>query len=563
MREARLCGENGAKKAYFKIKGANCEYHAINGLENVPYICLRLPTGGGKTFLAAHSVKTAARHYVHKDFPAVLWLVPTAAIKQQTVQALKNPAHPCRIALDQSFGGNIAVFDIEDFACVRPADMAGKSCVFVSTVQSFNVKNTEIRNIYADNESLEPHFADIPPETAEKLEKNGHGRAKCSFANLLNIHQPIVIVDEAHKAVTELNRETMCRLNPACIIEFTATPDEKESNVLCRISAAQLKAEEMIKLPIMLTETQTWQQSLAEACLMLNKLSQAARLENEYLRPIMLIQAENKGQQTTEEAVKKHLIEVEHILPERIAIATGEQKELEGINLLSPACHIDFIITKQALREGWDCPFAYIFCSVAKTKSLTAVEQFLGRVLRMPYAKKRKDNSLNRAYAYVSSSCWTNAVAKLKDSLTQMGFDEQESREYLKPPENSLNLSYQFTAANLDLSVFSDEEKKQLSAEQHSDGSATVYVNDSTPLVLREKIAEYLPKNERLSLFSTFSMAEHKEPSFAEKGEKFAVPQLCLFDDNAWRPVLDSEAYLPDGWKLLIIRRSFPLRNFP
>ena len=554
LEEARIVGP---KEAFYKILGNDrVPYHAIPGLEDIPYVCLRLPTGGGKTFLATHTVKLAAQHYVDKDYPMVLWLTPTSAIKQQTIETLKNPTHPNREVLDAAFKGNVAIFDIDDFANLRPTDIANKTCVFVSTVQSFNVKDTDIRNIYADNESLEPHFKVIPAihlESLEKVEsgKPDAGRVKNSFANLLHMHQPIVIVDEAHKAVTELNREIMKRLNPACIVEFTATPNEKESNVLYRVSAVELKAEEMIKLPIMLTETQTWQQSLTEACLMRNKLAQDAKLEKEYIRPIVLIQAESKGQEITEDIIKQYLIDNEHISADRIAIATGEQKELDGINVLDPNCPIDFIITKQALREGWDCPFAYIFCSVAQTRSLTAVEQFLGRILRMPYAKRRSQADLNKAYAYVSSACWTNAVAKLKDSLVEMGFDEQESQEYLKPEPSKLGLTYSFTSSPVDTSTLTAEEKQELALQQLPDGRITVQVKTDIQPTLRDKFARLLSKQEAIAFFNTCNIITPKEPSFAEKGEKFSVPQLCLFTDDSWNVIQDREFYLPNGWKLL------------
>ena len=561
LNEARI---SGAKEAFYKIKGnSNIPYHAIHGLEDIPYVCLRLPTGGGKTFLSAHSIKLAAQHYVDKDFPMVLWLTPTSAIKEQTIETLKNPTHPNREVLDAAFNGNIAIFDIDDFTNIRPSDIAHKTCVFVSTVQSFNVKNTDIRNIYADNENLEPHFVSIPAQFQESLEKveagkADAGRVKNSFANLLHIHEPIIIVDEAHKAVTDLNREIMNRLNPSCILEFTATPNEKESNVLYRVSAVELKAEEMIKLPIMLTETQTWQQSLTEACLMQNKLAQTAKLEKEYIRPIVLIQAENKGQETTEDKVKQYLIENEHIAAERIAIATGDEKGLDGINILDPKCPIDFVITKQALREGWDCPFAYIFCSVAQTRSLTAVEQFLGRILRMPYAKKRAQDDLNKAYAYVSSACWTNAVAKLKDSLVEMGFDEQESTEFLRPEPKKLGLQTTFKATKLDTSTLTEEDKKELSIETHVDGSVTMQIKQDISPVLRDKVAKLLPKQEQIAFFTTCGFMEKKEPSFSEKGAKFSVPQLCLFTEDSWN-VIDREFYLPNGWKLL----DFPAELAP
>ena len=552
LEESRV---SDAKAAFEKVTGKSSDsYHPIHGLEDIPYVCLRLPTGGGKTLLATHSIKLAAQHYVDKDFPMVLWLTPTSTIKQQTIATLKNPTHPNREVLDAAFKGNVAIFDIDDFTNIRPSDIANKTCVFVSTVQSFNVKNTEIRNIYANNENLEPHFTNVPlrvQDTLEKVEGGASaGRVKNSFANLLHIHQPIVIVDEAHKAVTDLNREIMNRLNPSCIIEFTATPNEKESNVLYRVSAVALKAEEMIKLPIMLTETQTWEQSLTETCLMRNRLAQLAKQEKEYIRPIVLIQAESKGQETTEDVVKQYLMENEHIEEDRIAIATGEQNDLEDLNILDPKCKIDFVITKQALREGWDCPFAYIFCSVARTKSLTAVEQFLGRILRMPYAKKREQADLNKAYAFVSSVCWTNAVAKLTDSLVEMGFDEQETQEFVKP-EPKLGLNYTFTATKLDTGKLTEEEKKELEVKENDNGSVTISIKTDIKPELREKVSKLLPKQEQIAFFNTCNIITKRELTMSEKGVKVSIPQLCLFTDDAWRPVVDSEFYLPEGWDLL------------
>ena len=101
---------------------------------------------------------------------------------------------------------------------------------------------------------------------------------------------------------------------------------------------------------------------------------------------MLLIQAENRDKPANVDAVKQYLIEDEKIAAERIAIATGDQRELDGIDLFDPACPIEVIITVQALKEGWDCSFAYVFCSTANISASRDVEQLLGRVLRMPYA---------------------------------------------------------------------------------------------------------------------------------------------------------------------------------
>ncbi len=407
------------------------ETYDTHGLGEIPYVCLRLPTGGGKTLLAAHSVKRIAQHYLSEDSPVVLWLVPTNTIRTQTLDALRDPAHPYREVLDQHFRGQVKVCDIGDVAQLRPHDLDTKACIVVGTLATLRVEDTDGRRIYAHNEAFEEHLKHVPAK--EGFERDDKGHVKYSFANVLNHHRPIVILDEAHKARTKLSFETLKRIHPACILEFTATPKaEAGSNVLYHVSASALKAEDMIKLPLMLTAHDAWQNAVRDALLTRKGLEDEAGKETDYIRPIVLFQAQNKGQEVTVEVLKQHLIEFEKVPESAIAIATGAQRELEGVDLFDPACPITCVITIEALKEGWDCSFAYVFCSVAKVKSSTDVEQLLGRVLRMPYAKTRKQEALNRAYAHVSSSEFYESATSLRDCLVSMGFEEMEADAFLQ-----------------------------------------------------------------------------------------------------------------------------------
>ena len=417
----------GAEGAFQKIH-PTYNYHKIKNLEDIPYVCFRLPTGGGKTYIATKSISIAANSYLEKKFPVVLWFTPTTTIKTQTIEAFKRNDHPNREALERSFCGNVAIFDIEDYTNIRPHDLENKCCVFVSTIQAFRTNNTNSRRIYAHNENLEPHFAKIPisKQNLEWSENEEYAdKIKFSFANLLSIHKPIIIADEAHNNNTDLSYEVLKRVNPSCIMEYTATP-AKNSNVLHHVVAMELKIEEMIKLPIVLTIHQTWEQSLSASVLTTKGLSKIARNDKRYIRPIALIQAESKNKEITVDIIKKYLIENENIEPEKIAVVTGDQKELDGMNVFDPSCAIEYVITIEALKEGWDCPFAYVFCSVAQRYSTKDIEQLLGRVLRMPYAKSREQEELNKAYAFVSNCSWQEGIAQLKDRLVDMGFEENE-----------------------------------------------------------------------------------------------------------------------------------------
>ena len=265
--EARVAGPKGAYEAITKepeqanrLGRYGGAYASLAELPAMPYVCLRLPTGGGKTILGAYAIGIARDAWVEKDYPMVLWLVPSNTIRLQTAEALKNARHPYRQAVDEAFDGRVRVFDIADFTHIRPHDIRDHCCIVVGTIQTLRVSNTEGRKVYAHNENMEPHFAALP-KSLPGLETLEGGGCKFSFANLMHIHRPLMIVDEAHNAVTGLTREMQARVNPSAIIEFTATP-RLNSNILHGVTAQELKLEEMIKLPIMLSEHDTWQNAV-------------------------------------------------------------------------------------------------------------------------------------------------------------------------------------------------------------------------------------------------------------------------------------------------------------
>jgi type III restriction enzyme len=201
--EARVAGAGNAYRLITqepeqaKRLGRYCsDYRALEALPDAPYVCLRLPTGGGKTILAAHAVAIARDTIIEKDYPFVLWLVPSNTIRQQTAEALKNPRHPYRRVLDEAFEGRVRIFDIADFTQIRPHDIRDNLCIVVGTIQTLRVSNTEGRKVYAHHEDMEPHFTGAPLH-APGLEREEGGSVKFSFANIMHLHRPLMIVDEA------------------------------------------------------------------------------------------------------------------------------------------------------------------------------------------------------------------------------------------------------------------------------------------------------------------------------------------------------------------------------
>jgi type III restriction enzyme len=552
-------------------------YSPVEGLETVPYCCIRLPTGGGKTLLGAHAVKVAADAYMERARVPVIWLVPSNTIQTQTLDALKQPRHPYRVALDDAFGGAVAVYDISERRQIRPRDFIEKTIVIVATYQAFRVEDRSDRNVYRDDENLEDHFRDA--RMSEGLEVNEEGPRKgdisLSFANVLHRQRPLMILDEAHNFMTGLSAGTKQRLNPSAIVEFTATPKPR-SNVIASASAAELKSADMIKMPIHLSQHGSWQQAVAHSVQNRAWLAGIAKAAGEPIRPIALYQARpaTEGADATVEILKTHLIETERVPADAIAVATGDQRGLDGIDLFDPACPIEHVITVQALKEGWDCSYAYVFCSLAGIRSAGAVEQLLGRVLRMPFATRRASEELNRAYAHVSEVSFAAAAEGLTDRLTDMGFDEASAREAIleAPPELAIDggtigpfySAPQPVRLNVgerpDISGWSAEAQRATRmADDGAGGVVLVVANDAPEEVHREvarAVEAVAPGSVEAIERQIAQAALARSP--AEQGISFVVPRLHLAVQGALDLAYPESFIDLAGWDLLAHPATLP-----
>ncbi|NOT20930.1 MAG: DEAD/DEAH box helicase family protein [Sideroxydans sp.] len=555
--------------------------------DDVPCVCLRIPTGGGKTVLAAHAVALAGKAVLDSDAPIALWLTPSDTIRSQTLEALSNARHPYRQALAHYFGDRVQVCDLESLQTISPHDV-GKACiVVVATIQSFNVTDTAKRNVYSFFEELAPHFDNLPANQSANLEKVTEadlqnqpyltaadvGRVKYSLANWLHLRQPVVIVDEAHNNRTDRFFKTLGRLNPSCVVELTATP-VAGNNVLYHVSAQELKTEQMIKLPIVLAEhPEGWRECLRDAVLTRDGLELTAQKETDYIRPIVLVQAAPKGNEATVDVVRQHLIEQENIPEEQIAVATGSQKELDGINLFDRGCKIRYVITVEALKEGWDCSFAYVLASLQSVKSAKDVEQLLGRVLRMPYAKQRQQDALNKAYAHIVAENFAEAAATLKDRMVQnMGFERLETGALIIPQQPLPLTGGHGGTPSIpaipdchievpqvpDTQHWPEEIKTAVQIRETSQG-ATILLKgdvDSDTLAQAEAfISKTLPEKARVAVKEQFDAHRAVRQALrapAQLGLTFArIPQLCLQLDG-YLEIVEKETLSSIGdWDLL------------
>jgi len=550
-----------------QVYGTGIAYREVKELPGLPYVCLRIPTGGGKTLVACHSIGIAATDLLHTDNPVVLWLVPSNAIKEQTINALKDKAHPYRLALEEVMP-SVSVLSIQEALYVTRPTLATVTTVIVSTMQAFRVDETEGRKVYEQSGALMDHFNGVDLALLDSLDKYEDGKPVQSLANLLRLHRPIVIVDEAHNARTTLSFETLARFNPSCIIEFTATPDTENnpSNVLHTVSAAELKADNMIKLPIRLETRPDWKELVGDAITLRKHLEELAlserRATGEYIRPIMLLQAQAKSQNQetlTVEVVEQCLLEDFAIPAEQIRRATGTDRGIDGLDLSDPSCAVRFIITVQALREGWDCPFAYVLCSVAEMRSSTAVEQILGRIMRLPKAQRKQYEELNMSYAFAASRNFIEAANALEDALVQNGFNRQDAKDLIgkipEKPQGGLEQYWEKATETVTevpkLDTLPEEIASKVTYdEQKGEISFSGIMEEREKFALQHCFSTPAAKASIERVFrKSRGLAAEQLKSPAERGEAFSIPVLSIKQGNLFE-AFEQTHFLEMPWEL-------------
>lgn len=343
-------------------------YRPLPTLARVPYVCLRIPTGGGKTLIGGLAIERANRSLLFTRHSVTLWLVPSEPIREQTLKALRAPSNLLHQAVYSALG-EVTILEVDQALRVKPNVLNGSNAIIVATMQAFKQEDVDRLSVYKQNTDMMPHFEDVSDPAV---------KGNLSLVDMLRMRRPFVIVDEAHNQGTPLAFETLARFEPSAILELTATPDRSRqpSNVLFSVGASALQAADMIKMPLELVRRDNWHDAVRDAIACLNKLQAHAEAEcaatRDYLRPIMLLQAERKDTEhetLVPERVKQSLIDDFGVPADQIAIATGATDEIVGEDILSEKSRKRFIITIDKLREGWDCPFAYVLCSFRNTNS--------------------------------------------------------------------------------------------------------------------------------------------------------------------------------------------------
>lgn len=425
---------SSAYSALWNGKGVNVGIDGMppynSELAGVPQVCFKVPTGGGKTFLAANSIKPIFDSMPHIHPKAVVWLVPSDAILTQTYRTLTDKNHDYRKKIDVDFGNKVEIYSKQQLLNgqnFNPTSVSDNLSVFVLSYDSFRTSKKDGRKAYQENGSLLP-FVRFKQDSGSLLEDTD----ETALIQVIRKLNPVVIVDESHHATSKLSKEMLQNFNPSFVLDLTATP-KNGGNIISFVDARQLKAENMVKLPVIVYNRKSQEDVFVSAISLRRKLENEAVEEQKnggrYIRPIVLFQAQPRtnDDSTTYDKIKHILIDMG--IPEsEIAIKTADRDELKNIDLSSHDCSIRYIITVNALKEGWDCPFAYILATVANRTSSIDVEQILGRILRLPNTRKNEREVLNLSYVITSSNAFYATLDKVVAGLNAAGFTSKDYR---------------------------------------------------------------------------------------------------------------------------------------
>ena len=548
-------------------------YH--DDLNGAPNVCIKVPTGGGKTFLAASSVKTVFDKLPTGKTKFVVWLVPSDAILTQTVANLSNPNHPYRQRLNRDFGGCVNVYTKEQLLNAqnfKPTDVMENLSIAIFCYASIraNPKSKDDKKIYQENGNL-LGFAEMFNDK-ELLLADTPDTALLQVIRQMN---PVVVVDESHNAKSELSIAMLQNLNPSFVLSMTATPT-KRSNIISYVNARELKKENMVKLPVVVYNRPDRKSVIYDAVKLRGVLELKAKAEAAvagrppyhadegraasplaaaYIRPIVLFQAQPKNTEdsATFEKIKAKLVAI-GIKAEEIAIKTAGKDDLKTVDLMAPNCPVRYIITVNALKEGWDCPFAYVLASLANKTSQVDVEQIVGRILRQPYARKHGEKLLNMSYVLACSADFQATVKSVVDGLNGAGFSASDYRvaeakdmatapspELVQTTLDDFSEVKPCEPSNEDLEDdLSDVPDEKIDIPKQDDVEAQTKIDASIGEIINTAEAQgddYEQNNKEADDDALFNLGvpnvkiQRMQPEFAAEAAQLEIPQFMVQDD--------------------------------
>jgi len=418
-----------------------------------PRVCIKMPTGGGKTLIAVETIRAYQNIFAKRKTGLIVWITHRDQIYRQTIEHLQDKSHPYRQLLDQVSGNRTNI--IEKGQILRRQDVEEGLVVLMLMIDS---ARHDTNKIFRDN-----GYTDFfPPEGRYDLHKKllelipnldrfentlfAQTQIKTSLGNTIRTQEPLIIVDEFHKMFTDAAQATLDGLNPTAIIGLSATP-KRGMNIVAEVSGCDLEAEDMVKLDMHIippSQSGDWQSMLVAMKAKREDLEKKARKlelnEGVYIRPIALIQVERTGRDQRghgfvhSEDVRELLV-ASGVSTDQIAVKSASLDEIREEKLLSKESEVRYIITKEALKEGWDCSFAYLLGVIPNARNSSSMTQLVGRILRQPYAKKTGVSDLDESYVFFASGHTEEVLKNVRKGFNDEGLGDVAGNIEVRDPK--------------------------------------------------------------------------------------------------------------------------------
>ena len=351
-------------------------------------IVFQSPTGSGKTFMVTKYIQSLINKYENEDF-CFLWIsIGKGNLHYQSYHAIKSEFNgfPNCYLLEEEFFGSRATIERNEVVIVNWEKLRAK-----------DGKTGEWKNILMKDKET-TNFRELISNTRDENRKI------------------IMIIDESHSnATSERAKELRDEIvSPHLTIEMSATPifTEGEYNEKIVVQPNDVINEGIIKKEIIINENideisedEIDSQELIMQAAFNKRLELKRQFDEEEIKvnPLVLIQL------PTSEAGEEKKAFVETFLAEK-GITTDNNKlavwlSEEKINtevLENNLSEVDFLIFKQAIDTGWNCPRAQVLVRFREIRSIVFEIQTIGRILRMPEAKHYLNDNLNKGFVYTN-----------------------------------------------------------------------------------------------------------------------------------------------------------------
>jgi type III restriction enzyme len=367
---------------------------ALLSKDGTQKVCVfQAPTGSGKTLMTAKFIEEIIKELPDEDLCFVWVTVGKGNLHLQSKHALeKIYAGAPRVSLvEQEFTGGRQRIVRNEIVVVNWEKLRTKDRA------TGDWKNILMK----DGEKI--NFRDVLTRTREQ-------------------RKIVLIIDESHIGATaERTNELRDEIDADVILEMSATPKIEPNlmdvtrgtakGVLVEskdvIDAGIIKKELIINEnidKICKSESDSQEVVLESAYQKRIQLKKLFEKRGSNINPLVLIQI------PTAEAGKEKIEAVKAFLASKniteqnrkLAIWLAEQKSETLDWVAEPDNEVEFLIFKQAIDTGWDCPRAHILVKFRESHSETFEIQTVGRILRMPELKHYPDEALNTGYIYTN-----------------------------------------------------------------------------------------------------------------------------------------------------------------